>query len=161
MPIFFSQPINSGSLSSAHVTSIPSNPRSGLPLAHTAPKASPICLNGTRAIPRFAFFGGAGFRDRTISELSTAPNGESKVCMLSAFVREGCEPSWYFNFTVVSRVPVRGYQRSSNVMVFGRAYPGMVAQRRLNWLLAPCALLLLPSSGVPSPSALAISDPPP
>lgn len=114
LPIFLSHTISSGSFPSAHETSTSFRPIPSLPLAHTAPKASPTCLNGTRAIPRFAFFGGAGLRDITMSSESTAPKEDKREQMDDAVVRAGCEDNGYFKRIVVSSVPTWTVNRVSN-----------------------------------------------
>ncbi len=81
------------------------SPLSARPLAHTAAKAPPICLNGTSAVPRFGFLGGAGFSESTMVDLSKEPNGVNRVPMLDASVRVGCADKVYLTRTVVSRRP--------------------------------------------------------
>ena len=105
LPIFFNQPINSGSFPSAQDTSTSCRPRATLLEEHTAAKASPICLNGTRAVPRLGFLGGAGFNEMTMSETSIAPNDAKSKPRPSGFVRVGRVDNVHFTFTVVSSVP--------------------------------------------------------
>lgn len=105
LPIFFSHSIKGGSLPSAQAISISCNPRSSLPLAHTAANASPICRNGTTAVPRLGLLGGAGLSDTRISPLSVPPNCRKRDDIDSGLVRLGCEVSVHFRRIVVSRVP--------------------------------------------------------
>ena len=106
-PILLSHPMISGSVPPAHEISMSFRPRSSRPLAHTAANASPTCLNGTSAVARFGFLGGAGFSAITISEVSTAPNWASKGNSASAVVIVGCAARVTLARMVVSRVPVR------------------------------------------------------
>jgi len=92
LPIFFNHPKICGSLPPAHPTSTPSKPLCGVPLAHTAANASPICLNGTSAVPYFgglfgAFFG--GFKDSTIDVVSVLPKGAKRSESDAGVVRLG------------------------------------------------------------------------
>ena len=92
LPVDLSQLIISGSLPPNQPMSTFVSPRSGSPLAHTAANASPILLNGIRAVPFLgglsgAFFG--GFKDRTIALASTAPNGERRAASESFVASSG------------------------------------------------------------------------
>lgn len=104
-PFFFSHAMSSGSLSSAHPTSMSCKPLSACPLAHTAANAPPICLNGTRAMPRFGFFGGAGLSMSLIDVASAGPKGARRAARLAGVVSEGCEVNTYFRRMVVSKSP--------------------------------------------------------
>ena len=79
-----------------------SSPLSAFPLSPTAWYASPICLNGTSAVPYFRLF-----RDRTMDAVSTLPNDESKQAMDSGVVSFGYFLSDHLSRTVVSSVPSR------------------------------------------------------
>lgn len=91
-PCFFSQPKIGGSSPPAQLTSTLSKPRSFLPLAPTAAKALPICLNGTRAVPYLGGFVGAflgGLSESTIDDVSTSPNWVKRVAMAEVVVSSG------------------------------------------------------------------------
>ena len=106
LPIFFNHTSIGGSFPPTHPTSISSSPRSRFPLAHTAAKASPICLNGTRAVPYFGglsrFFLG-DLSDRTIESVSVRPKDDISFAIDSAVVRLGCVLRVYLMRMVVSR----------------------------------------------------------
>lgn len=113
-PCRFSQAISLGSTPSlpAHVIWTPSNPRSLIPLAHTAANASPIRLNDTSAVPSltsfegvFFFFEVFVFIESTIESLSVSPNGCKRAASDSGVVRLGRAVTEYLRRTVVSRVP--------------------------------------------------------
>jgi hypothetical protein len=110
LPILFNQPNMAGSFPPTHTISTPSKPRSFRPLAHTAAKAFPICLKGTRAV---AYFGGlsgcflVGLIERTIESVSVAPNRDRRVAIDSAEVREGYVFREYLSLTVVSSESVK------------------------------------------------------
>ena len=95
-PCLFNQPISSGSppLLPAQEIWTPSNPCSFTPLAHTAPNASPIRLNGTSAVPSFTsseegffFFEALALIESTIESLSVSPNGRKSAASDSEVVR--------------------------------------------------------------------------
>ena len=102
-PIFFSQPIISGSCPPAQSTWISFNPFPAIPLAQTAANAPRICVKGTTAMPRLGFFGGEGFNETRIDEESRGPKGERSGIKLAAVVSSGCEERAYFTRTVVSK----------------------------------------------------------
>jgi len=107
-PILCSQPRMAGSFPLTQVTFTPSIPSSFRSLAQTAANASPICLNGTRALPVFgglsALDGVLFFRERerTMDGSSVAPNRERKVDIAAGVVRFGYAFNGYFNRIVVS-----------------------------------------------------------
>lgn len=106
LPIFFSQPKIAGSFPPTHPISIPFSPRSAFPLAHTAANASPICLNGTSAVP---YFGGlssaflAALSDITMDSASVGPKEDKRVAIDAVVVRSGCAFKVYLRRIVVSR----------------------------------------------------------
>jgi hypothetical protein len=114
LPFLLSQPISSGSrsLTSAHETWISSNPRSFTPLAQTTAKASPIRLNGIKAVPILVsfptdcfFLDDLDLMERTTDSVSISPKGSNKFIKASDVVRFGCDDSEYLSRTVVSSGP--------------------------------------------------------
>lgn len=105
-PIFRNHPKITGSFPLTQVILIPSNPISLLPLEQTAANASPICLNGTRALPVLGGLSDGVFPlievDRTIEDSSVEPNRDNKEAMEAGVVSVGYVFSGYFNRTVVS-----------------------------------------------------------
>lgn len=115
LPIFFNQPNIAGSFPPTHEISTPSKPSSFRPLAHTAAKAFPICLKGTRAVPYFGGLSGCflvGLIERTMESISVAPNRERRVATDSAEVREGYVFRENLILTVVSSESIKISSRS-------------------------------------------------
>ena len=105
LPILFNQPNIAGSFPPTHAISTPFKPSSFRPLPHTAAKAFPICLKGTRAVPYFGGLSGCffvGLIERTIESTSVAPNRDRRAAIDSADVSEGCVFKEYLTLTVVS-----------------------------------------------------------
>ena len=110
LPILFNQPNIAGSFPPTQAISTPSKPSSFRPLPHTAAKAFPICLKGTRAVPYFGGLSGCflvGLTDRTIESISVAPNRDRRAAIDSADVSEGYVFREYLSLTVVSSESVK------------------------------------------------------
>ena len=159
-PFLFSHAISSGSLSSAQPISTSCKPLSARPLAHTAANAPPICLNGTRAMTRFGFFGGAGLRMSLIDASSTAPNGARSVARLAGVVSDGCVDSGYLRRIVVSKSPTIRHKPpsslASSLATFMHTHLTQAAHPR-----GPISMPPPPSSSAPFPSPPSVSAPPP